>query len=578
MSPRALQILVVDPDDTVRAAVCRLSMQTGLDVVVREASGIEDAVTRLLAGGIDCAVLDYHLGDGTAPEMLARARERAPGFVVPSVVLTGPGGAEAVGKAQKPGINEYISKDKLDANSLGQAIRTAVAEHKFALADSRYREALAHRSLHDDLTSMPNRRLFLDRLDERIGVAQRSHETFAVMMLDLDMFKSINDTLGHAAGDFVLQVVGERLLSIARRTDTYARLGGDEFSILVDGTIDGAIVMAQKIAAAVAEPIEYEERVIKVDASIGIAAYPLHGRDAKLLMAHADQAMHASKQSARRFSVYSGADDAPLHESSRISMEIPRLAQPDQVVLHYQPKYRLGDGAMIGVEALARWEHSVLGNVPPDKFIPILERSKFIFAFTDIVFNQALAQAAAWRAAGYRMKMSVNVSVQSLDRVGFVPHITEMLERYGLPPEELIIEITETASLVSYDRSAKILRLLAEQGVGISIDDFGTGYTSIRYLRDFPVSELKIDRLFVRGVAEGQRDYSIVSGIVRLAQGIGASTVAEGIESVETVRALSDVGCDFGQGYYLARPAPAADVTARLAAVMTGNAAASLAV
>ncbi len=578
MPGRTLHILLVDNDDAARAAVCRLCVHTGLDMVVHEARSIKEGIQRLLAGGIDCAVIEYYLVDGTAPEMIARARERIPGFIVPSVVLTGSGSEALVDRPLKPGINEYLSKDKLDAKSLAQAIRTAAAEHKFALADSRYREALAHRSLHDDLTSMPNRRLFLERLDERIDIAQRSNETFAVMMLDLDMFKSINDTLGHAAGDFVLQVVGERLLAIARRTDTYARLGSDEFSIIVDGTVDGAIVVAQKIADAVAEPIEYEERVIKVDASIGIAAFPLHGRDAKLLMSHADQAMHASKQSARRFSVYTGADDAPLHESSRISMEIPRLAQADQVVLHYQPKYRLGDGAMIGVEALARWEHSVLGNVPPDRFIPILERSKFIFAFTDIVFNRALAQAAAWRAAGHRMKMSVNVSVQSLDRVGFVPHITEMLERYALPPEELIIEITETASLVSYDRSAKILRLLAEQGVGISIDDFGTGYTSIRYLRDFPVSELKIDRLFVRSVAEGQRDYSIVSGIVRLAQGIGASTVAEGIESVETVRALSDVGCDFGQGYYLARPAPANEVTAQLTAATPGDSATLLAV
>jgi diguanylate cyclase (GGDEF)-like protein len=568
---RPLQILVIDDDDVGREIVCRLSTKTGLNISVREAKSIGEGADCLLEGDIDCAILDYHLGDGTAFEMLARVRDKSPGFIVPTILLTGVGNEEIAVKALKLGINDYINKDHLDAKSLGQAIRTAVAEHKFVVADSQYREALEHRSLHDELTGMPNRRLFLDRLDERIHMAQRTGEAFALMMLDLDMFKSINDTLGHAAGDFVLQVIGERLLAIARRTDTYARLGSDEFSILIDGTIDGAVVVAQKIAGAVADPIEYEERVIKVDASIGIATYPQHGREAELLLSHADQAMYASKQSARRFSVYSGADDSPLHESARISMEIPRLAQPDQVELHYQPKYRLGDGAMIGVEALARWQHSVLGNIPPDKFIPILERSKFIFDFTDIVFNRALAQAASWRAAGHRLKMSVNVSVQSLDRVGFVSHIKELLARYELPPEELIIEITETASLISYDRSAKILRLLAEHGVGISIDDFGTGYTSIRYLRDFPVSELKIDRLFVRSVAEGQRDYSIVSGIVRLAQGLGASTVAEGIESVETVRALSDVGCDYGQGYYLARPTVAAEVTGRLVAGKAGS-------
>lgn len=578
MAGGPLQLLVVDDDDVGREVVCRLSTKTGLNVSVREAKSVEEGADCLLGGGIDCAILDYNLGDGTAFEMLSRVRAKAPGFIVPLVLLTGVGSEEIAVKALKLGINDYINKDRLDAKSLEQAIRTAVAEYKFAVADSHYREALEHRSLHDELTGMPNRRLFLDRLDQRIGMAQRTGESFALMMLDLDMFKSINDTLGHAAGDYVLQVIGDRLLAIARRTDTYARLGSDEFSILIDGTIDGAVVVAQKIADAVADSIEYEERVIKVDASIGIAAYPQHGREAKLLMSHADQAMYASKQSARRFNVYSGDGDAPLHESARISMEIPRLAQPDQVKLHYQPKYRLGDGAMVGVEALARWEHSVLGNIPPDKFIPILERSKFIFDFTDIVFNQALAQAAAWRAAGHRLKMSVNISVQSLDRVGFVPRIKELLERYELPPEELVIEITETASLVSYDRSAKILRLLAEHGVGISIDDFGTGYTSIRYLRDFPVSELKIDRLFVRGVAEGQRDYSIVSGIVRLAQGIGASTVAEGIESVETVRALSDVGCDFGQGYYLARPAAAGDIADRLVAARMGSEAALLAV
>jgi len=556
-----LQLLVVDDDDVGREVVCRLSAKTGLDVKVLEAKSISEGADRLLDGDIDCAILDYHLGDGTAFEMLSHVREKSPGFFVPLVLLTGVGSEEIAVKALKLGINDYISKDHLDAKSLEQAIRTAVAEHKFAVADIEYKEALEHQSMHDELTGMPNRRLFIDRLDQRIRLSDRTGEPFALMMLDLDMFKSINDTLGHAAGDMVLKVIGERLLALARRSDTYARLGGDEFSIILTGSIDGAVVVAQKIADAVAEPIKLDNRMIKVDASIGIATYPQHGREAKMLMAHADQAMYESKQSARRFSVFSGADDAPVHENATISMEIPRLAQPDQVQLHYQPKFRLGSGTMVGVEALARWQHSVLGEIGPDRFIPILERSKFIFDFTDIVFHQALAQAAAWRRDGYRLKMSVNISAQSLDRVGFVAHIKDMLERYEVPPEDLIIEITETASLISYDRSAQILRLLAEHGVGISIDDFGTGYTSIRYLRDFPVTELKIDRLFVEQVAEGGRDYSIVSGIVRLAQGIGASTVAEGIESVETVRALSELGCDFGQGYYLARPQPADAVT-----------------
>ncbi|MFT4583299.1 MAG: diguanylate cyclase (GGDEF)-like protein [Gammaproteobacteria bacterium] len=557
------QLLIVSDKAPYRTHVRGLVEECTLDADIVETESIAASQSLLLSGDIDCTILDSRVVNESAIDLFAQGRQVRGELGCALVLLTPADTRFPAADVLKLGAGDQICKSHLNANRLRRAIRCAMEEGRRQLSARQTRHGLA---FHDGLTGMPNRRLFLDRLEQRIRLADRTGESFALLMLGLDMFKSINDALGYVAGDIVLKTVGERLLKLARRSDTYARIGGDEFSILLSGSIDGAIVVAEKIVAVLAPPIDVGLQQLKIDASIGIAAFPKAGRESNVLLAHADQAMSEAKRSLRHYAIYHGSDINLDYKNAQISMEIAHLPQSDQLRLHYQPKYHLDSGRIVGVEALARWEHPRLGNIPPDKFIPILERSKFMFDFTDAIFHKALGQAASWRRQGHRLKMSVNISPQSLDRVGFVAHVHELLAEYGCATEDLIIEITETASLSSYDRSAKVLLRLAESGVGISIDDFGTGYTSMRYLRDFPVSELKIDKMFISNVAARGRDYAITSGIGRLARGLGATTVAEGIETLATLEALRELGCDYGQGYYLCRPKAAQDISSILSA------------
>lgn len=563
MNTNTIKLLVIDDDEIGREQVQRYMRASKLDFEVSEAGNFIEGRARLEQSEVDCILLDYHLGDGTAFELIDQLRKDNPNFETPVILLTGAGSEEVAVKALKLGICDYINKDRLDAHGLEQAIRTALAERRLAQAEADHREALEHRSMHDDLTELPNRRLFLDRLEQRILNAERSGEGFSLFVVDLDRFKMINDTFGHNAGDAVLTAVGGRMLKLARKSDTYARMGGDEFAVLLSNSesVDGAITVAQRLAETIVQPVSVDNSMVNVDVSIGIALYPDHGHSAIELMAHADEAMYEAKRSAQRFAVYSGENDAPLHENARISMELPGLAASDQIELHYQPKYDLQNGQIVGVEALARWHHAELGNIPPDRFIPIIERSKFIVDFTQACLRKALKQTAAWRTQGLNFPVAVNVSPRALEAESFLDSVELLLDEFSLGASDLIVEITETASLNHYDRSAQVLVKMAERGIGVSIDDFGTGYTSLRYLREFPATELKIDRLFVAETVAGGRDYSLISGIVRLAKGIGAKTVGEGIETADTLHALIELGCDYGQGFYLAHPAAAAEIS-----------------
>ena len=562
MTSNALNVLVIDDDEIVREQIRRYLSKSRQKFDVHEAVNKTEGKRQLLAGGIDCAVVDFNMGDGNAFSLLEEIRREQPDFVTPLILLTGMGNEEIAVKAIKLGINDYINKDALRAESLENGIRTAVAEQKLAIAEREHQKMLEHLSMHDELTGLPNRRLLLDRLEQRILMSERNGESFALMMIDLDRFKSINDSLGHGAGDSVLRIVGSRLLQLARRSDTYARLGGDEFAVLLSSanTAEGAITVAEKVAYAIQQPMSVEGDLVQTDASIGIAIYPDHGHSAEELLAHADEAMYSSKNSVNRYEMYDNQETDQRHESARIAMHVGELATPDKFSLMYQPKFELATGKFLGLEALARWRHPILGNIPPDKFIPILERSKLISGFTETVVDKVLHDMALCREQNCLVPVSVNISPQALTLGDFNKNLLALLNKYEMAPQDLIIEITETTNLNNYDQAARSLIELAKIGVGISIDDFGTGYTSIRYLREFPAAELKIDKLFVQSAAGHGRDYSIIAGIVRLAKGIGARTVAEGIESPETLRALIDLGCDLGQGYYLARPCSLANL------------------
>jgi diguanylate cyclase (GGDEF)-like protein len=428
------------------------------------------------------------------------------------------------------------------------------------------REAIAAReaqvtrlAYRDPLSDLPNRTLFNDRLRVAIEAAKRSGATLTVLLMDLDRFKNINDTLGHHIGDLVLQQVAQRLTALVRKSDTTARLGGDEFAVLLNSAgVEEAHSVAQKIVALFESPISVGQQALDVGASIGVAGFPAHGEDADTLLRHADAAMYAAKRANIGVAVY----DPHMHE--RREEELSLLSELRQAIdwgelrLAYQPKVDLSRGEVTGVEALLRWQHPVKGLLAPDRFIPFAEETGFVRTITSWVVDAAARQAAAWRAAGRALKVSVNISVHDLQNPELVAVLNAALERHRLPPELLALEITESGVMRDAGRAIEMLKRVDAAGVGCAIDDFGTGYSSLAYIKQLKVDELKIDRSFIRTLVSDPKDRAIVLSTIDLAHNLGLLVVAEGVEDAATAQLLRELGCDQMQGYYVSRPLDAA--------------------
>jgi diguanylate cyclase (GGDEF)-like protein len=381
--------------------------------------------------------------------------------------------------------------------------------------------------------------------------------------MDLDRFKDVNDSFGHAAGDRLLATVGRRLQQVARKSDSFARLGGDEFAGLVIGVdmISGAKVIAEKIVAAIREPFAIGEQLVTVGISVGIALVPQQGTDGHQLLAKADRAMYQAKRGSQGYQLYSGDDGGtteakPLVLANALSAALAN----SEIYLHYQPKINLTTGAFCGVEALARWESPRLGVVSPTEFIPAAERSPLISTLTYAIFDMALDQAESWQKQGWPVPVAVNLSARMLDDESLPRRIGLALAARGLSPHMLTVEITETALMTNPMMAEAAISELKNFGIGISVDDFGTGYTSLKYLRGFDISEIKIDGLFVKDLTIGSRDASIVHSLSALARGFEISLVAECIEQEQSWELLRVLGCTLGQGYSIGRPMPAADL------------------
>jgi diguanylate cyclase (GGDEF)-like protein len=448
----------------------------------------------------------------------------------------------------------------------------AFAEHaSLALNDARTVEAMnktltnaMHQATHDDLTGLPNRAYFYERTDEALRRAGRDGSATAVLLFDLDRFKEINDTLGHKYGDRVLREVGPRIRRGLRDGDTLARLGGDEFCVLlprVNGVV-AAVEVAERVMAILEEPFDLDGMTLAVEASCGITVAPADGDSADLLLQRADVAMYAAKDSPTHVVAY----DADLDVSSpaRLSLlgGLRTAITQSQLVLYYQPKAHLVSGRIQGVEALLRWQHPSLGLVPPDQFIPPAEHTGLIKPLTTWVLNTALSQLRDWRERteapfGTELSMAINVSVRNLLDDAFPSEVVAALDRWQIPAQLLELEITESAFMADPARARRLLSELAACGVKLSVDDFGTGYSSLAYLKNLPVDQLKIDQSFVLHMKEDPHDANIVRSVIDLGHNMGLQTIAEGIEDLETWRQLTTLGCDTGQGYFLARPMPA---------------------
>lgn len=417
--------------------------------------------------------------------------------------------------------------------------------------------ALEYQALHDALTELPNRTLLSDRIRQSVLMAQRNHQPFTLMLLDLDRFKDINDTLGHQYGDIVLQHIAMRVREVLRESDTIARLGGDEFAVLLPKTeLEQAKHIVKKIIQRIEEPIVVNNQTLHVGASVGMTLYPQHGEDEVTLLQRADVAMYVAKRNHLGHAIYDPSTDQHSLRNLALLGELRGAIERDHLVLHYQPKVNLKTGKAYGVEALVRWNHPDHGIMYPDEFIPLAEQTGLIMPLSMWVLKSALSEREKYLSEGVTLDMAVNLSARNLHDPKFPERVMDVINNHDDSLVRICFEITETAIMADPVRALDILNKLSQKGVFLSIDDFGTGYSSLAHLKQMPVDELKIDKSFVMNMVEDENDAVIVRSIIDLAHNIGISVVAEGVETERVYNMLKEMGCDSVQGHYICGPLP----------------------
>ena len=456
-----------------------------------------------------------------------------------------------------------LSEMRIDEQRYFVAVGRDITENK------RQTAALQHQALHDALTELPNRTLLSDRIRQGILLAQREHHTMGLLVMDLDRFKDINDTLGHQYGDGILQQVSSRIRIALRESDTVARLGGDEFAVLLPNTgldqaksiadkllkaIDQPLSIADKLLKAIDQPFDVKGQILHVGVSIGITMYPQHGEDEVTLMQRADVAMYVAKREHRGRAVYDPAADQHSLRNLALLGELRGAIERDELLLHFQPKVNLHTGEVCGVESLVRWQHPKHGLMYPDEFVPIAEQTGLIAPLSLWALKAALGVCRSNRDQGIEMDIAVNLSVRNLQDPYFPDKINELINEHCGIPSRLRLEITETAIMADPARALEVLQRLSLMGIKLAIDDFGTGYSSLAHLKQMPVDELKIDKSFVLDMLEDESDEVIVRSIIDLAHNIGISVVAEGVENEALYHKLKDMGCDVVQGYHMSQP------------------------
>lgn len=418
-------------------------------------------------------------------------------------------------------------------------------------------QQLEHIALHDPLTALANRSLFSDRIQHAVKMARRDSVGFAVIMIDLDQFKEINDVFGHSIGDEVLKETAARLAQVLRDSDTVARLGGDEFaSILRDVDKPTAIKIAERVVRCLEPPIQVKHHYLSIACSVGVALFPEHGSDEESILRNADSAMYVAKTGSKGVHFFDPLDDSKHSDDARLGSDLEATLTRRELDVAYQPIVDLARMEAVGVEVLARWTHPERGNIPPDKFIRLAEQKRLIDRLTFLVLEFALTQYKAWAKVGVDLPVSVNLSVRSFLDPTLPTRLAAMLEHFSVPPEKLKLEITESMTIADPGRAYELVQRFHNMGVRISVDDFGTGYSALSYLKRFPLHEIKIDRAFIQDLSSNHESRIIVQSTIGMAHLLGIQVVAEGIEEAETAQLLRTYGCDRGQGFHFAKPMP----------------------
>ena len=411
----------------------------------------------------------------------------------------------------------------------------------------------------DGLTGLPNRQLFNDRLDQALRLAARNQSPLCVVVMDIDRFKFVNDTLGHTLGDVLLTEVGRRLQEVLRKSDTVARLGGDEFALLLpESTVADCLPLLAKVRSALREPVVLAGQPVDINASMGVAGFPEHGEDGNTLLRAADVAMYVAKRSNSGHAVFDTSYNQFRQEHLSLLGELQQAVEHDQLTLYFQPKQHLVSGEIRQAEALVRWIHPERGFIPPIEFIPFAEQTGYIKEVSHWVLARAIQQLGEWKQIGLQLTLSVNISTRDLLDPGLPDYVQQCLVAADVAPSQLCLEITESGFMDEPEQALSILHQLHDLGLSLSIDDYGTGYSSLAYVKQLPVNELKIDRAFIMNMIRNKGDEMIVRSTIDLGHNLGLSVVAEGIDDADTLKMLQELGCDYAQGFLISKPMPAA--------------------
>ncbi|RJF97606.1 EAL domain-containing protein [Noviherbaspirillum saxi] len=554
------QVLVVDDDRSTRSSLRHTLQRDGFRV--EEAADGAQALQMLKRMQPDVILMDAVMPVMDGFTACARVQELPNGRAIPVLMITALEDNQSVERAFAAGASDYIPKP-IHFAVLSQRVRRIIEANQ---AEKRIR----HLAYNDLLTGLPNRALFMDQLGRRIEQARVAGESVAVLFLDLDRFKNVNDSLGHDVGDRLLVAVAQRLRRSVRNADCVARLGGDEFTVVLAEIVgpNAAVSAAQNICRALSTPFQIDGNDIFVTTSVGISMYPHDATDVGTLLKHADTAMYRAKKTGSGFQFFEASMEHSISEHVRMENDLRRALDRNELEVYYQPQARVDSGKIIGAEALVRWRHPTRGMVSPAEFIPLAEETGLISALGEWVLRTACAQLQAWIASGLPpIRMAVNLSVKQLLKKDFASSVEQALADTGVSASLLELEITESTLMENAQDTLEALHRLRSLGVRLSIDDFGTGYSSLSYLKRFPVDIIKIDRSFVRDVPHDADDASIVTGIIALAHSLRLEVVAEGVETASQLAFLKDQSCDLMQGYYLSKPVPAEQFGRELLAV-----------